>query len=98
VGAASRRSSAAPGRDGVPRRAGTVLPEERLTLEESIRAFTLGSPVNHSTATQARSRSASSPTRRDRSRPFAQDAEPIADRVLLTLVGGADVFEDPALG
>jgi predicted amidohydrolase YtcJ len=76
------------------------LPEERLTLAESIRAFTLGSArVNHldDTGSIAAGKLADlAVIDRDL---FAPDAGPIADaRVVLTLVGGAVVFEDPALG
>jgi predicted amidohydrolase YtcJ len=77
------------------------LPDERLTLEESIRAFTLGSArVNHLDADtgsiEVGKLADLAVIDRDL---FAQDAGPIADaRVLLTLVGGAVVFEDPALG
>ena len=77
------------------------LPEQALTLEESIRAFTAGSAwVNHldvDTGTIEVGKLADL-TVVDRDL-FARDAGPIGDgRVLATFVGGAVVFEDPALG
>ena len=77
------------------------LPSERLTLDESIRAFTLGSAyVNHlddDTGSIEVGKLADL-TVIDRDL-FAMGAGPIGDaRVLLTTVGGAVVFEDPALG
>ncbi len=77
------------------------LPEERLTLEQAIEAFTLGSAyVNHlddETGTIATGKLADlAVVDRDL---FAPDAGPIGDaRVLATFVGGKAVFEDPALG
>jgi len=77
------------------------LPDERLTLEQSIAAFTLGSAyVNHlddETGTIATGKLADlAIVDRDL---FAPDAGPIGDaRVLATFVGGEAVFEDPALG
>ncbi len=77
------------------------LPAERLTLQESIRAFTLGSAyVNHLDADtgsiEAGKLADLAVIDRDL---FAEDAGPIGDaRVLATFVGGAAVFEDPALG
>jgi predicted amidohydrolase YtcJ len=76
------------------------LPDERLSLEESIRAFTLGSArVNHldddTGSIEAGKLADLAVIDRDLLVP---EAGPIADaRVLLTLVGGAVVFEDPAL-
>jgi predicted amidohydrolase YtcJ len=77
------------------------LPEERLTLEEAIAGFTSGSAwVNHldaDTGTIATGKLADLIVI-DRDL-FAADAGPIGDgRVLATFVGGAAVFEDPALG
>jgi len=77
------------------------LPEQALTLAEAIRAFTAGSAyVNHletETGTiQAGKLADLVVVDRDL---FAPDAGPIGDgRVLATFVGGAAVFEDPALG
>jgi predicted amidohydrolase YtcJ len=77
------------------------LPDERLTLAESIRAFTLGSAyVNHldgDTGTIEPGKLADlAIIDRDL---FAPGAGPIGDaRVLATFVGGQAVFEDPALG
>jgi predicted amidohydrolase YtcJ len=77
------------------------LPEERLTLEEAIAAFTLGSAwVNHldtETGSIAVGKQADlAVVDRDL---FTPDAGPIGDgRVLATFVAGAAVFEDPALG
>jgi predicted amidohydrolase YtcJ len=77
------------------------LPEERLTLEQAIEAFTLGSAyVNHlddETGTIATGKLADlAVIDRDL---FAPDAGPIGDaKVLATFVGGKVVFEDPALG
>ena len=77
------------------------LPEERLTLEQAIEAFTLGSAyVNHlddETGTIATGKLADlAVVDRDL---FAPDAGPIGDaRVLATFVGGKAVFEDAALG
>ena len=77
------------------------LPEERLTLEQAIEAFTLGSAyVNHlddETGTIAAGKLADlAVIDRDL---FAPDAGPIGDaKVLATFVGGKVVFEDPALG
>jgi len=76
------------------------LPDERLSLEESIRAFTLGSArVNHldddTGSIEAGKLADLAVIDRDL---LAPEVGPIADaRVLLTLVGGAVVFEDPAL-
>ena len=77
------------------------LPAERLTLEQAIRAFTLGSAyVNHlddETGSIAVGKLADL-TIVDRD-AFAADAGPIGDaRVLGTLVGGALVYEDADLG
>jgi predicted amidohydrolase YtcJ len=77
------------------------LPKERLTLEQALEAFTLGSAyVNHlddETGTIATGKLADlAVVDRDL---FADDAGPIGDaRVLATFVGGKAVFEDPALG
>ena len=77
------------------------LPEERLTLDEAVAAFTLGSAwVNHldtDTGSIAVGKQADlAVVDRDL---FAADAGPIGDgRALGTFVGGALVFEDPALG
>jgi predicted amidohydrolase YtcJ len=77
------------------------LPDERLTLEEAIAAFTLGSAyVNHlddGTGTVAPGKLADlAVVDLD---PFEPDAGPIGDaKVLGTFVGGKVVFEDPALG
>jgi predicted amidohydrolase YtcJ len=77
------------------------LPDERLTLEEAIQAFTLGSAyVNHlddETGTIATGKLADlAVVDRDL---FAPDAGPIGDaKVLATFVGGEAVFEDPTLG
>jgi predicted amidohydrolase YtcJ len=77
------------------------LPEQALTLEEAIRAFTAGSAyVNHldaDTGTIEIGKLADlAVIDRDL---FAVDAGPIGDgRVLATFVGGGAVFEDPALG
>jgi predicted amidohydrolase YtcJ len=77
------------------------LPEERLTLEQSTAAFTLGSAyVNHldgETGTISTGKFADlAIVDRDL---FAPDAGPIGDaKVLATFVGGEAVFEDPALG
>ena len=77
------------------------LPAERLTLEEAIRAFTLGSAyVNHletETGTIEAGKLADL-TVIDRDL-FATDAGPIGDGlVLATFVGGEAVHEAPALG
>jgi predicted amidohydrolase YtcJ len=77
------------------------LPEERLTLEQAVQAFTLGSAyVNHlddETGTIATGKLADLVVI-DRDL-FAPDAGPIGDaRALATFVGGNAVFEDPALG
>jgi len=77
------------------------LPDERLTLEEAIRGFTLGSAY----ANHLDDETGSIETGKladliviDRDL-FAPDAGPIADaKVLLTVVGGTTVFEDAALG
>ena len=77
------------------------LPGERLTLEQAIEGFTLGSAfVNHldaDTGTIEVGKLADlAVVDRDL---FAPDAGPIADaKVLATFVGGAAVFEDPSLG
>ncbi|HET9346862.1 MAG TPA: amidohydrolase [Candidatus Limnocylindrales bacterium] len=77
------------------------LPRERLTLEQAIHAFTMGSAyVNHlddSTGSVSVGKLADlAIVDRDL---FAPDAGPIGDaRVLGTFVGGASVFEDSALG
>ncbi len=77
------------------------LPEQRLTLAEAIRAFTVGSAyANHldaETGTIEVGKLADL-TVIDRDL-FAPEAGPIGDgRVLGTFVGGRAVFEDPALG
>lgn len=77
------------------------LPDERLTLEEAIHGFTMGTAyVNHLddvTGSITVGKLADlAVVDRDL---FAADAGPPADaRVLATFVGGAAVFEDPALG
>jgi hypothetical protein len=77
------------------------LPDERLTLEQAIAAFTLGSAyVNHlddETGSITPGKLADLiVVDRDL---FADGAGPIGDaKVLATFVGGASVFEDPALG
>ena len=77
------------------------LPDERLSLDEAIAAFTLGSAwVNHldaDTGTITTGKLADlAVVDRDL---FAADAGPIGDgRVIGTFVGGTAVFEDPALG
>jgi predicted amidohydrolase YtcJ len=77
------------------------LPAERLTLEEAIRAFTLGSAfVNHldaDTGTIEPGKLADlAVIDRDL---FDAAAGPVGNaKVLATFVGGAAVFEDPALG
>jgi predicted amidohydrolase YtcJ len=79
----------------------SFLPDERLTLDEAIAAFTLGSAwVNHLdavTGSIAVGKQADlAVVDRDL---FAADAGPIGEgRVLATFVGGSAVFEDPALG
>jgi predicted amidohydrolase YtcJ len=77
------------------------LPEQALTLDEAIRAFTAGSAyVNHldaETGTIENGKLADL-TMVDRNL-FAANAGPIGDgRVLATFVGGAVVFEDASLG
>jgi predicted amidohydrolase YtcJ len=76
------------------------LPEERLDLIDALAAFTSGSAyVNHldaATGTLETGKLADLAVI-DRN-VFAPDAGPIGDaRVMLTLVGGEAVFEDPAL-
>jgi predicted amidohydrolase YtcJ len=77
------------------------LPDERLTLAESIAAFTHGSAwVNHldteTGSIEAGKFADLAVIDRDL---FAPDAGPISDgRVLGTFVGGVAVFEDSALG
>jgi predicted amidohydrolase YtcJ len=77
------------------------LPEERLTLDEGIAAFTLGSAwVNHlddeTGSIEVGKLADLAVIDRDL---FGPDAGPIGDaRVLGTFVGGVAVFEDPALG
>jgi predicted amidohydrolase YtcJ len=77
------------------------LPDERLSLADAIRAFTLGSAyVNHLDAETGSivAGNLADLTVLDRD-PFAQDAGPIGEaKVLLTTVGGQVVFEDPAAG
>jgi predicted amidohydrolase YtcJ len=85
---------------GSPRGTEPFLPDERLTLEESIRAFTLGSAfVNHrddETGSIEVGKLADL-TLLDRDL-FAPDAGPIGDaRVLATFVGGEPVFEGAGL-
>jgi predicted amidohydrolase YtcJ len=76
------------------------LPEERLTLEQAIHGFTMGSAyvnhLDHESGSIAVGKLADfAVVDRDL---FAADAGPIGDaRVLATFVGGAAVFEDPAL-
>jgi predicted amidohydrolase YtcJ len=77
------------------------LPEQRLTLDEAIEAFTVGSAhVNHlddSTGSIVAGKLADLVVV-DRDL-FAADAGPIGDaRVLATFVGGHAVYEDPGLG
>jgi len=79
----------------------TFLPAERLTLEQAIHGFTMGSAyVNHldaSTGSISVGKLADLAVL-DRDL-FALDDGRIADaRVLATFVGGAAVFEDPGLG
>ena len=84
-----------------PRDKGPFLAEQRITLEEAIRGFTMGSAfVNHLDSETG----SISPGKLadlvviDRDL-FASDAGPIGDaRVLGTFVGGIPVYEDPALG
>ena len=77
------------------------LPAERITLEQAIHGFTMGSAyVNHldgdSGSISVGKLADLAVVDRDL---FALDAGPIGDaRVLATVVGGAVVFEDPALG
>ena len=77
------------------------LPDEALTLADSIRAFTLGSAfVNHldaDTGSIVVGKLADlAVVDRDL---FGPDPGPIGEaRALATIVGGAVVFEDPALG
>lgn len=77
------------------------LPDQTLTLEEAIRAFTAGSAyVNHlddvTGSIEAGKLADLVVLDRDL---FAPDAGPIGDgRVLATFVDGVAVFEDPALG
>ncbi len=77
------------------------LPDERLTLEEAVEGFTLGSAwVNHldddTGSIEVGKLADLAVVDRDL---FAADAGPIADaRVIATFVGGTAVFEDPALG
>ncbi len=77
-----------------------LLPEEALSLEVAIAAFTAGSAyVNHldDTGSIAVGKLADLAIL-DRD-PFVPDAEPISlARVIGTFVGGAAVFEDPSLG
>jgi hypothetical protein len=82
-------------RDGEP-----FLPEERLDLPTALEAFTIGSAfVNHldEVAGSLEVGKAADLVVLDRDL-FAPDAGPVGDaRVLLTLVGGEPVFEDPGL-
>ena len=77
------------------------LPAERLTLEQAIHGFTLGSAyVNHlddETGSITVGKLADlAVVDRDL---FALDAGPICDgRILATFVGGVPVYEEPALG
>jgi hypothetical protein len=78
-----------------------LLPAERLSLEDAIRAFTLGSAyVNHldeATGSISVGKLADL-TILDRD-PFTADAGPIGDGCVLgTFVGGQVVYEDAALG
>jgi predicted amidohydrolase YtcJ len=79
----------------------SFLPSERLTLEEAIHGFTMGSAyVNHlddDTGSISVGKLADlAVVDRDL---FETDTRAIADaRVLGTFIGGASVFEDPALG
>ena len=77
------------------------LPSERLTLDEAIRAFTLGSAyVNHLDGETGSIRPGKLADLAVIDRDlFVPDGGPIGDgRVLATFVGGEAVFEDPALG
>jgi predicted amidohydrolase YtcJ len=82
-------------------RAEPFLPAERLTLDEAIRAFTLGSAyVNHldreTGSIEVGKLADLAVIDRDL---FAPDAGPIGEaRVIATFVGGEAVFEDPAIG
>jgi len=77
------------------------LPEERLDLAEALEAFTIGSAfVNHlddrTGSLEVGKQADLIVLDRDL---FASDAGPIGDaRVLLTLIEGETVFEDPAIG
>jgi hypothetical protein len=77
------------------------LPSERISLEQAVHGFTMGSAyVNHlddDTGSIAVGKLADlAVVDRDL---FLPDAGPIGDaRILATFVGGAEVFEDPALG
>jgi predicted amidohydrolase YtcJ len=89
-------------RVGPPYGTGRVLhPEERITLTEAVDAFTLGSAyANHLDAETGSVEAAKLAdlvvVDRDL---FAPDAGPPSEaKVLLTLVGGSVVFEDPRLG
>ncbi len=79
----------------------TFLPAERISLEQAIHGFTMGSAyVNHldddSGSITVGKLADLAVVDRDL---FASGAGPIGDaRVLATFVGGAAVFEDPALG
>jgi hypothetical protein len=77
------------------------LPSEALSLDEAIRAFTLGSAyVNHLDAEtgsiEVGKLADLAVIDRD---PFAPGADPLSmHRVIGTFVAGSAVFEDPALG
>ena len=76
------------------------LPDERLTLDEAIRGFTLGSAyANHLDDTGSIETGKLADLIVIDRDLFAPDAGPIAEaKVLLTLVGGTAVFEDATLG
>jgi predicted amidohydrolase YtcJ len=84
-----------------PRDRAPFLPAERLTLEQAIHGFTMGSAyVNHldDVTGSIEDGKLADLAVIDRDL-FAPDAGPIGDaRVLGTFVGGVAVYEDPALG
>ena len=77
------------------------LPEQRLDLATAIRGFTIGSAWANGLEAETGSievGKAADLALIDRD-PFAPDAGPIGEaRVLLTLIDGAPVYEDPTLG